>query len=149
MTPLRLVRALAEELRSALKSYRLMAAGQENKRVSVYENNLPAADFDSDNYFPFVTVEFLNLEDTAEGSTAAVLLTVGCYCGKRSDEVTDLLNLCETIRQYLLGNRVIGEQFILELPLYSAVVERRSEEFAFANIFATYKLPQLINSVEY
>ena len=144
MTPLRLVRALAEELRSALKGYRLMAAGQENKRVSVYENNLPVADYEVDNYYPFVTVEFLNLEDTAEGSSAAVLMTVGCYCGRRADEMTDLLNISETIREYLLGHRVIGEQFIMELPLYSAVVERRSEEFAFANIFATYKVPQLI-----
>lgn len=144
MTPIRLVRALAEELRWALKSYRLMAAGQEDKRVSVYENNLPVADYEVDNYYPFVTVEFLNIEDTEEGSTAAVLMTVGCYCGRRSDEMTDLLNISETIREYLLGNRIIGEQFILELPLYSAVVERRSEEFAFANIFATYKVPQLI-----
>lgn len=147
MTAIRLVNALAVELREALKNYRSIAENEAEKSVTVYENNLPEGDFESDSYYPFACVEFLNVEDTAEGSTAAVLITVGVYTGARSDKRTDLLNISETIRQYLLGHRVIGERFILELPSYMAVVEERSENFCFANLFFSYKVPQLITPV--
>ena len=147
MTPNRLVKALAEELRAALKNYRLIAESEPEKRVSVYEHNLPAGDFETDSLYPFACVEFLNLEDTDEKALASVLITVGVYTGARADKQTDLLNLSETIRQYLLGHRIIGEQFVLELPAFFSVVEERSENFTFANLFFTYQLPQLIDGV--
>ena len=147
MTPSRLIHALAAELRAALKNYRMIAENEPEKRVKVYEQNIPAGDFETDSLYPFACIEFLNLEDTDEKAVASVLITVGVYTGARADKQTDLLNLSETIRQYLLGHRIIGEQFVLELPAYFAVVEERSENFTFANLFFSYQMPQLITSV--
>lgn len=143
MTPYVLLHALAEELREATKQFKFIAQAQPDKKISIYEQAIPTEDFEEDTFYPLICVELLNIEDAVEMSTAAFLLTIGCYAGERDSGWLDLLNLMEEVREYLLGRRIIGKHFLLQEPLYSSIVEPVSDSFIFANLFVTFQIPRV------
>lgn len=143
MTPLNLIEVLAEDIQKEVANYKFIAQYQEDKFVRVYAQDIPTAEFKSDTYYPFVLIQLLNVEDDVTDSVASVLFTIGTYNGEeRRDGWRDHLNLCETIRQYILKNEVVGKLYVLQLPLFWGEVEKQSEDFSYANFFVQYRVPR-------
>ena len=115
MIPAILVKGVAEQVREASKLYKMQAEGQEDKAVSVYEQHIPEDELRDDSYCPLVVVSCQNVEDTAEGSTATIGLTIGVY-GQDKQAWLDLLSVMERIRQRLLLVQKIDDIFRLILP---------------------------------
>lgn len=149
MTPVMLLKSLAAELREATKQFKFVAQYQEPKKVSIYVQAIPTAEFENSSFYPLICVELLNIEDTNEDSTVSVLLTFGTYSGETLDGWLDHLNLVSEVRQYLLQNRLIGDQFLLSLPAYFGIVEPRSDNFIFSNYFLQYQIEQPTMGIPY
>lgn len=149
MTPVELIEALAAELREASKDFKYLAEGQPQKKITVYEQGVPQEEFANDSFYPLIAVELIAVNDSPEcTSIASVLLTVATYHGeRRRDYWREHLNLCECVRQYLLGHRTIGKRFTLTGDLYHGVVEPQSESFMFSNFFAQFYIAHLLPSV--
>jgi hypothetical protein len=140
MTPLNLITSLADELREATKKYKFPAQYQEPKNVSVYVQAVPTEEFENQSFYPLICVEFLSNEVDVDISVASVLITVGTYNNETTKGVIDHLNLLEEIAQYLVLHPIIGKKFSAILPLYMGMVEKRSEEFTYSNIFLQYQV---------
>lgn len=140
MTPLNLIKSLAEELREATKNYKFVAQYQPSKKVAVYVQNVPLEEFENNSFYPLIAVEFLSVEDDVDVSIASVLITVGTFNGENSEGYIDHLNLLEEVRQYLLKHPIIGKKFSAIIPMYTGLVEKRSEDFMYSNIFLQYKV---------
>ena len=142
MTPVGLIEALSTELEQATANFKFIAEQQPPKRVRIYRHSVPTDEFELDSFYPLVVVEFLTAEDTDEGSIISLLITAGTYHEERRDDFwREHFNLVETIRQYILGHRVIGNKFILTLPIQYGVVEQQTENFMFSNFFVQYLIP--------
>lgn len=139
-TPLDLLNALADELREVAKDEKFIAQYQDARKLNVYIQSVPTNEFQSDQFYPLLCVEFISLEDEVTDSVASVLLTLGTYKGERSDGWRDHLNLLEGVRQYLLTHEIIGKRFPLQFPIYTGLVEPSSENFMFSNIFLQYRI---------
>lgn len=141
-TPLDLLNCLADELREATKNFKFVAQYQPDKKISIYIQAIPKVEFESQTFYPLICVELLNVEDHLEDgvktSIASVLLTVGTYQGERTDGWRDHLNLIEYVRQFVLTHEVLGKRFPLLYPTYLGLVEPRSDNFLFSNIFVQY-----------
>ena len=106
MIPVRLIEALADEIRDATKDYKLRAEGQEDKKVTVYCQHIPDEDFLSDTYYPLVIVSVQEVTDDNEGmSIATVGLTIGVY-GDDKEAWMDLLSIMERIRQRVCNEKI-------------------------------------------
>ena len=146
MTLTGLITGLAEDLREATANFIFPAQYQEPKKVSVYAQTIPTADFENQSFYPLICVELLGVEDAAESAAAAVLLTLGTYSGE-GDAWQDHLNLLEQVRRYLLQHRIIRRGYVLKYPLEIGLVEPRSDNFTFSNIFATYEIQQPVTGL--
>ena len=126
MTTTKLVEALAAEIRDATKDLKLPIEYQNERqrktestwrKVSVYEQYLPEADFQNDTYYPLVVVEWLSTVDTVHGVTNGSRATVGLSFGvfaREGDGWKDCFHLMEIVRQRLLTKRTLAKQFRLE-----------------------------------
>ena len=126
MTATLLVESLAAEIRDATKDLKLPIEYQNERerklestwrRVRVYEQYLPDADFQNDTYYPLVVVEWLSTVDRTRGRENGSLATVGLSFGvfaKESDGWKDCFHLMELCRQRLLFKRTIANRFRLE-----------------------------------
>ena len=151
MTPLELLNSLSEELREAVKHFKLSAQYQPDKKVSVYVQSVPVEQFEDQSFYPLIAVELLGVEDDVEFSTANILITIGTYNGENTPNGDiEHLNLLEQVRQFILTHHIIGKKFLSILPVYSAMVERNSADFTYSNIFIQYQMPNLSrNYIEY
>ena len=147
MTPINLIFSLAAELREATKDYKLLAERQADKKISVYEQYIPTANFESDTFYPLILVQLRSVEDDGENSTATVVITIGTYGGENLSGWRDMLNIAERIRQYLLTHPMIGEKFQYIGPIaFEPVIglenptTGRPEPFSFGNIAVRYRI---------
>ena len=137
MIPVRLIEALADEIRDATKDYKLRAEGQEDKKVTVYCQHIPDEDFLSDTYYPLVIVSVQEVTDDNEGmSIATVGLTIGVY-GDDKDAWMDLLSIMERIRQRVCNEKIIARKYPLVMPTKFETIEAQPYPFWFG--YATLK----------
>lgn len=141
MIPAILVKGVAEQIREATKLYKMQAEGQEDKKVSVYEQHIPDDEFRDDSYYPLVVVSCQNVEDTAEGSTATIGLTIGVY-GQDKDSWLDLMSIMERIRQRLLLVQKIDDIFRLILPTKFETIENQPYPYWFGYGTLVYQIPE-------
>ena len=140
MTPLRLLQSLQKNLREACEHFKFVAQYQDDKKISVYLGRLPAQNFEEDNFYPCVLVELFGVTDDVEESIAQVLLTVWTYAGLENEGFIELLNISEQIRKFLLTNKILTGEAVLQLPLEYGIAENDSDNFLTANFLATYKI---------
>lgn len=126
MTITHLVAAVADEIRDATSELRLPIEYQNERqrraettwrKVNVYEQYLPEADFQNDNYYPLVVVEWLHTRDKLRGADNGSIATIGLSFGvfaKEADGWKDCIHLMELVRQRLLSKRILARQFRLE-----------------------------------
>lgn len=138
MTPLKLLESLAEGLKNAVKNYDLPAENQPSKPVSIYIQEIPAAEFEDDTFYPLICVELLSVTDNADGAEIGILISIGTYDDDPRGFIHHL-NLLQCVREFLTTNRIIGKNFALNLPVESAMVEKDTADFTFSNIFAVYR----------
>lgn len=137
MIPVRLIEALADEIRDATKDYKLRAEGQEDKKVTVYCQHIPDEDFLSDTYYPLVIVSVQEVTDDNEGiSIATVGLTIGVY-GDDKEAWMDLLSIMERIRQRVCNEKIIARKYPLVMPTKFETIENQPYPFWFG--YATLK----------
>ena len=137
MIPVRLIEALADEIRDATKDYKLKAEGQEDKKVTVYCQHIPDEDFLSDTYYPLVIVSVQEVTDDNEGiSIATVGLTIGVY-GDDQEAWMDLLSIMERIRQRVCNEKIIARKYPLVMPTKFETIEAQPYPFWFG--YATLK----------
>ncbi len=137
MIPVRLIEALADEIRDATKDYKLRAEGQEDKKVTVYCQHIPDEDFLSDTYYPLVIVSVQEVTDDNEGmSIATVGLTIGVY-GDDKEAWMDLLSIMERIRQRVCNEKIIARKYPLVMPTKFETIEAQPYPFWFG--YATLK----------
>lgn len=137
MIPVRLIEALADEIRDATKDYKLRAEGQEDKKVTVYCQHIPDDNFLSDTYYPLVIVSIQEVTDENEGmSIATVGLTIGVY-GDDKEAWMDLLSIMERIRQRVCNEKIIARKYPLVMPTKFETIEAQPYPFWFG--YATLK----------
>lgn len=115
-----LVKAVADELRDALKDTKLPIEHHNSdvplKNVTVYEGFLPREKFNDDAYYPLVLVEWMSTTDELDGanprSTSIIGLSMGVFAAE-SYGWMDSLHLTELIRHRLLTRRLIAQKFRL------------------------------------
>lgn len=140
MIPARMIRALKQEIEEAVKDYRLLAEGQEEKKVTVYAQHIPDERFVDDTYYPLVIASVQKVEDKETGdSVATVGLTIGVY-GADEDAWMDLLSIMERIRQRLLEKRLIDKRYSLELPSEWETIESQPYPFWFGYGTLKYRI---------
>ena len=158
MTPAVLVAKLAKEIREITKNYDFVAEYQPNKSVSVYEQYLPLEKFEQDTYYPLVLVALQRVVSNRKEqiSTAEIGLTIGVYGGEENpngeprelqtgwleygDGWRDLLNLAEHIRQHLLKNPIIAEQFYLVDEIEFVPIDPQPVPFFIGGMVLTYEV---------
>ena len=140
MTPFRLIETVSTLLENSVENWELPAEPSD-KKVSIYRQFVPAAEFADDSFYPLICVEFVGLDDDVEFAVAQVLITVATYDGD-SAGWQDHLNLAQNVRQTLLKNQIIGE-FALQLPLSFGMAEKTEDNFTFSNFLAVYRLPSI------
>lgn len=141
MIPTRLVQAVADELREAVKDYSMAAEGAENKGVTVYAQHIPDEDFKTDTYYPLAIVSLQKTEDNSDGAIATLGFTFGVY-GEDADAWQDLLSIMERVRQRLLTRRVVARRFRLLMPLVFETIEVQPYPYWFGYATAKYSFAQ-------
>lgn len=168
MTPLSLIHELAEGIKGAVKSFKLQAEYQHDKKVSVYEGYIPKEMFETQTYLPFIAVELRGVEDTDDGSFATVGIMFAVYGGENAkygggrdlpnsqfkdygDGWRDLNNLAETVRQYLLGmeSRILAEKFPLVLPVTYSPQPDQPIPFYYGDMVTQFEVGQPIFRLKY
>lgn len=148
MNQIRLLQDLTDRLRLLFEGYSLPNKSGTLQEVQVFRQYLPqpegltftdrergglknygASDFDSN--FPCVIVKLLEQTDREErgndGTTVKVAILTGIYDESRECQgYIDILNLQERIREYLLEYRLLGERYLLVMPLVSKLIESES-----------------------
>ena len=141
MIPAMLVSAVVHEVQTAAAGYKMRAAGQVAKTVSVYPQHIPDDDFEDDSYYPLVIVSFQKAEDTVDGSEATIGLTFGVY-GEDKEAWRDMLSIMERVRQRLLIFRKLEKQFRLVLPTKFETIENQPYPYWFGYATLVYAIGQ-------
>jgi hypothetical protein len=140
MTPFNLIISLASGLKAATANYEFPTQYSEPQGVNVYLQAIPDSEYENRQYYPYICVELLSIEDEVDISVASVLITVGTYNNETEEGLKDHLNLIEEIRRYLLKHPIINKKFSAIPPIYTGLVEKRSPDFQYSNIFVQYKV---------
>lgn len=108
-----LIKALAAEIRDAVKNYRLHGDRDPPDGVTIYQQYVPIERFEQADgrYHPFILIALREVED-GEQSEAGIGLTFGVY-GEDDETWQDLLNLMETVRIRLLQVRLMWKKYRL------------------------------------
>ncbi len=146
MVPAGLLKALTDEIRDAVKDYKMLAENQPDKSVTVYMQHIPDENFEEDTYYPLIIVSLQKVRDSIdtdapEASTATLGITFGVH-GFDPDAWRDLLNLMEHVRQRLLTHRTLVDRYRLLLPLEWETVEAQPYPFWFGYGTVTYTVAQ-------
>ena len=151
MTPIKLIKALAKELREELKNFKLLAEYQADKKIAVYEQILPLDKFRSDTFYPNIVVYLVRVDEDGDDSIATVNLSIGVYGGENEEGWQDLFNIAESVRQYVLTHPRIGEKFPLVTPIYFAPVppSEEPEPFFFFDCIIRYRIATPRNSIDF
>lgn len=167
MTAADLVSTLANELRQATEHFIFQAEYQKDKKVSIYEGYVPSANFTNETFLPMITVEFRGLDDTDEGATLTAGLMLAVYGGENAkyddgrerkgeffkdygDGWRDLINLAETVRQYLWTrpDRYLADKYKL-VNLVFVPQPDPPEPFFYGDMVLTFYTAQPYTPINY
>lgn len=143
----RLIKALSEEVRDAVKGYRLHGDRDPPDGVTIYRQFIPIERFEREDgrYHPFILTALRTVED-GEQTEMEAGLTFGVY-GEDDETWVDLLNLMETVRLRLLSKRVIGRRYRLIDTLTSEINELQPAPFFYGAMMLRYATEQIREEV--
>ena len=152
MTHTHLIKAIAEELRDAVKDikfpieYHTTAAEKDFVPVNVFEIYIPDDLFEQTSYYPCIVVEYLDTTDKLGGgeiqSVARIGLSFGVFA-KEKDGWQDCFHLMEVCRERLLRRRLLAERFRLADEVTWEFAETQPRPFMFAYCELSYYMFQL------
>lgn len=144
MTATNLIESITAEIRDACEGVKLpVEYHNERERrmietwrnVKIYEQNIPADLFQTENYYPCAVVELLAIHDDLKtGSTAEVGLSLGVFA-KEEDAWKDGFHFAELIRERLLTRRLLAKKFRLTGEIHWETAQNQPVPFFF--IYAT------------
>ena len=112
MTGNGLIYTMAEELRTVTKDYKLLAEHQENKKVSVYEYDIPYGDSETDSYIPYIIVSPKLIDLAERDSIITVSLMIATYSGELGNDWRDMMSISERVRQFILTTPIMAEKYL-------------------------------------
>ena len=167
MTTADLISTLAAELRQATAHFRFQAEYQQDKKISVYEGYVPAENFENETFLPMIVVEMRGSEDTEDGAVVAIGLQIAVYGGENAkydggrerkgkffkdygNGWRDLLNLAETVRQYMWTrpDRYIGEKYKL-MSITFAPQQDQPTPFFYGDMVCSFLSAQPYTPLDY
>lgn len=146
MTPANLILALAKEIETAVKDYKLKAENQGDRKITVYAQHIKDEDFEDGAYYPLVIVSLQKAKDHLdnsgpEASMATVGLTFGVFAEDKNGWM-DLLNIMEHVRQRILTNRTIEQTYRLTDVVEWETIEAQPYPFWFGYGTLKYTIAQ-------
>lgn len=151
MTPIMLIEQLEKFVKEKTADIKLQVrvrpGGKENKTRSanVYKMNLPTKD-DQTQKVPYVLLQILNGKDDKvtgepEQSDCAVRIVVVTYSEDAGQGAYDVLNVILRIRSELEKAGIIGQQFVLKMPLEYIVYPDNTPPYFIGEMMTNWSIP--------
>ena len=112
MTGTNLIYTIAEHIRNVTKDYKLLAEYQPDKKVSVYEFDIPHGDCETDSYIPYVIISPKLIDLVDRDSIITVAFLIATYSGVKGNDWRDMLSISERIRQFILTTPILAEKYL-------------------------------------
>lgn len=153
MTPIFLLEALKKRVEEATKDLVLPSRNPETRKIEyrvpgVYIGQLPDVEAETA-LSPYILLRFITGEDKQEEgeeqeSGCNVRIIVTTYNENGEEKYMSTLNIVTRIRMNLLENRVVGEQFILKMPLdYIVYEDDNTEPYGIGELMTLWNIPTI------
>lgn len=159
MTPIVLLDSLEEFVREVTKDIKLQVRvrnqnPQEEKEraADVYKMRLPNKD-DQTQKIPYILLQFLTGKDDKqeqepEESGCKVRIVVATYSEDGGVGAYDVLNVLLRIRSELEKTGIIGNQFVLQMPLEYIVYPDSTQPYYLGEMVTNWSIPTIKREVE-
>ncbi len=159
MTPIVLLDSLEEFVREVTKDIKLQVRvrnqnPQEEKEraADVYKMRLPNKD-DQTQKIPYILLQFLTGKDDKqeqepEESDCKVRIVVATYSEDGGVGAYDVLNVLLRIRSELEKTGIIGNQFVLQMPLEYIVYPDSTQPYYLGEMVTNWSIPTIKREVE-
>lgn len=143
MTPL----FLQKELKSQLEQLLKLQLTAQNDGFNVFLQSLPSRkDAKDDSAFPYCCITLGDGEQNQSDATQDIIFTFGVK-DKTTDYqgYQDIVNVVESVRQYLIENQEIAKHFTIQQPIKWVIPPDESVyPYYFGAVIATYSIPLFI-----
>ena len=150
MTPLVLLDRLSEFTASVTKDILLPTKPTPKTKSllrapEIWKMRLPDAESETQK-LPYILIQVLNIldqddEEQREDSLCNVRFVLGAYNENNSEGALSVLTMMVRLRQELLRQRVIGDQFTLRKPIECAMYEGDTAPLFFGEMSTNWELP--------
>lgn len=151
MTPIVLLDRLKEFIEMSIKDVILPSRNSEPRAAKVYKGNLPNKEAET-KQVPYILIRFITgKDDQLSGemtdSECRVRIIVVTYSDDGEEGYINALNLITRIRIALLKERIIGDQFLLKMPLEYIVYEDDTDPYHIGEMMTIWNIPAIEREV--
>lgn len=144
MTPIGCARALADFLQKHFDAtgYRPIDEKIAGNKITVRDGFLPKATTNEEKkkQDPHIVIRPVEVMDTQEGSTITLQLLMMTYSADMEKGHLDLYHMAEIVRQAVEQQTIIGEMYMLQLPVKTLIPEEQPWPEWWAYMELTYTL---------
>lgn len=144
MTPIGCARALADFLQQHFDAtgYRPIDEKIAGNKITVRDGFLPKATTNEEKkkQDPHIVIRPVEVTDTQEGSTITLQLLMMTYSADMEKGHLDLYHMAEIVRQAVEQQTIIGEMYMLQLPVKTLIPEEQPWPEWWAYMELTYTL---------
>nr|DAY38597.1 MAG TPA: tail completion protein [Caudoviricetes sp.] len=144
MTPIGCARALADFLQKHFDAtgYRPIDEKIAGNKITVRDGFLPKATTNEEKkkQDPHIVIRPVEVTDTQEGSTITLQLLMMTYSADMEKGHLDLYHIAEIVRQTVEQQTIIGEMYMLQLPVKTLIPEEQPWPEWWAYMELTYTL---------
>jgi hypothetical protein len=144
MTPIGCARALADFLQKHFDAtgYRPIDEKIAGNKITVRDGFLPKATTNEEKkkQDPHIVIRPVEVTDTQEGSTITLQLLMMTYSADMEKGHLDLYHIAEIVRQAVEQQTIIGEMYMLQLPVKTLIPEEQPWPEWWAYMELTYTL---------
>lgn len=144
MTPIGCARALADFLQKHFDAigYRPIDEKIAGNKITVRDGFLPKATTNEEKkkQDPHIIIRPVEVTDTQEGSTITLQLLMMTYSADMEKGHLDLYHMAEIVRQAVEQQTIIGEMYMLQLPVKTLIPEEQPWPEWWAYMELTYTL---------
>jgi hypothetical protein len=144
MTPIGCARALADFLQKHFDAigYRPIDEKIAGNKITIRDGFLPKATTNEEKkkQDPHIVIRPVEVMDTQEGSTITLQLLMMTYSADMEKGHLDLYHMAEIVRQAVEQQTIIGEMYMLQLPVKTLIPEEQPWPEWWAYMELTYTL---------
>jgi hypothetical protein len=144
MTPIGCARALADFLQKHFDAtgYRPIDEKIAGNKITVRDGFLPKATTNEEKkkQDPHIVIRPVEVTDTQEGSTITLQILMMTYSADMEKGHLDLYHMAEIVRQAVEQQTIIGEMYMLQLPVKTLIPEEQPWPEWWAYMELTYTL---------